>query len=73
MVPQEHRNNPLSTAERKKYKKIVMYIISFLLVISIIGINHSITYVYGVYLASVMVWIFIMLILGIVKKGVRNL
>lgn len=73
MVPQEHRNNPLSTAERKKYKKIVMYIISFLLVISFISINHSITYVYGVYLSSVMVWIFIMLILGIIKKGVRNL
>jgi len=73
LVPQEHRNNPLSIEERKKYKKIVKYIISFLLVISIIGINLSITYEYGVYLSSVMVWIFIMLILGIVKKEVRNL
>lgn len=72
LVPQEHRNNPLSIEEKKKYKKIVKYLSTILLVISFIGINLSITYEYGMYLSSVIVWIFIMLILGLIKKEVRN-
>ncbi|MBU5306984.1 accessory gene regulator B family protein [Clostridioides mangenotii] len=72
LVPQEHRNNPLSIEEKKKYKKIVKYLSTILLVISFIGINLSITYEYGMYLSSVIVWIFIMLILGIIKEGVSK-
>lgn len=73
LSPQEHRNNPLSNKERKKYKKIVTYLSSFLLVISFLGIRHTITYEYAMYALSVIVCIFIMLILGILKKGVTNL
>jgi accessory gene regulator B len=73
LAPQEHRHNPLSSEEIKKYKKIVMYLCSFLLIISVIGINFVLTYEYAMYLSSVIVWIFIMLILGLIKKGVTNL
>lgn len=50
-----------------------MCLCSFLLVISVIGINFILTYEYAMYLSSVIVWIFIMLILGLIKKGVTNL
>ncbi|MCR1954715.1 accessory gene regulator B family protein [Clostridioides mangenotii] len=72
LVPQEHRYNPLSIEEKKKYKEIVKYLSTILLVISIIGINLSLTYEYGIYLSSVIIWIFIMLILGLIKKEVRK-
>jgi len=68
LVPQEHRNNPLSKSEVKKYKKIVIYLSSFLFVTSTIGINFTITKECATYTASVIVCIFIMLILGIIKK-----
>ncbi|GAA0237240.1 accessory gene regulator ArgB-like protein [Metaclostridioides mangenotii] len=73
LSPQEHRNNPLSNKERKKYIKIVTYLSSFLLVISFFGIRYAVTYEYAMYAFSVIVCIFIMLILGILKKGVTNL
>jgi len=73
LAPQEHRHNPLSSKERKKYKKIVIYLCSILLVISIVCFNFTITYEYAMYLSSVIVCIFIMLILGLIKKGVTNL
>jgi len=68
LSPQEHRNNPLSKSEVKKYKKIVIYLSSFLFVTSTIGINFTITKECATYTASVIVCIFIMLILGIIKK-----
>ncbi|WP_027701209.1 accessory gene regulator ArgB-like protein [Metaclostridioides mangenotii] len=68
LSPQEHRNNPLIKSEVKKYKKIVIYLSSFLFVTSTIGINFTITKEYATYTASVIVCIFIMLILGIIKK-----
>ena len=73
LSPQEHRNNPLSNEERKLYRKIVIRISSFLIALSFIGINYTVTYEYAMYAASVIVCIFIMLILGILKKGVTNL
>lgn len=73
LSPQEHRNNPLSNEERKKYKKIVIHISSFLLFLSFMGINYTVTYEYAMYASSVIVCIFIMLILGIIKKGVSKL
>ncbi|WP_315167574.1 accessory gene regulator B family protein [Metaclostridioides mangenotii] len=73
LAPQEHRHNPLSEKERKSYKRIVMYICSFLLLLIILGINLTITYEYSMYASSVIVCIFIMLVLGIIKRGVTNL
>ena len=73
LSPQEHRNNPLNNEERKLYRKIVIRISSFLIALSFIGINYTVTYEYAMYAASVIVCIFIMLILGIIKKGVRKL
>jgi accessory gene regulator B len=73
LVPKEHRHNPLSIIERKKYKKIVIYLCSILLLISVVCFNFTITYEYAMYLSSVIVCIFIMLILGLIKKGVTNL
>ena len=70
LSPQEHRDVPLNIDEKIKYKKIVTYICSFLLIISILGINFTITKVYAMYAASVIVCIFIMLVLGKIKdKG----
>jgi accessory gene regulator B len=73
LAPQEHRHNPLSEKERKRYKRIVMYICSFLLLLITLGINLTITYEYSMYASSVIVCIFIMLVLGIIKRGVTNL
>jgi len=73
LAPQEHRHNPLSEKERKSYKRIVMYICRFLLLLIILGINLTITYEYSMYASSVIVCIFIMLVLGIIKRGVTNL
>ncbi|WP_304341141.1 accessory gene regulator ArgB-like protein [Metaclostridioides mangenotii] len=70
LVPQEHRNVPLNTKEKKKYKKIVICICSILMALSALGINHTITYEYAMFGASVIVWIFIMLILGNIKEGI---
>jgi len=74
LSPQEHRNVPLEPEEKKIYKRIVIYITSFLVAISIISINYTITYVYAMYGFSVIIWIFIMQILGLIKeKGGINL
>jgi len=73
LSPQEHRHNPLTEEERKRYKRVVIYIITFLLALSISGFNLSITQEYAMYGASVLVCIFTMQILGSIKKGVTNL
>lgn len=66
--PLEHRNNPLSDNERKKYRKVAMRLASIVIIFSIIGINFTIIYKYSIYTGSVIICIYIMLILGIIKQ-----
>ena len=68
LSPLEHRNNPLSKKEKLKYKKIAMLLISGVLLFSIIGINFNLTYRCSIYVASVIICIFTMLILGMIKQ-----
>ena len=68
LAPIEHRNNTLSCIEKNHYKKVVRYLISIVLIISLVGINLKFMYEYSLYLASVIVCIFIMLILAIIKE-----
>lgn len=68
-APLEHRHNPLSEKEIYNYKKVVRYLISVVAAISLIGINLDLIYDYSVYLASSIIIIFIMLILGCIKKS----
>lgn len=68
LAPLEHRNKPLSKKERINYKRITVCLISVVLLFSIIGINFKLTYEHSLYAASVIIWIFIMLNLGIIKS-----
>lgn len=68
LAPLEHRNNPLSKQETKKYKKISICIVSIVLTFAIVGINFDKTYKYSIYAAFVIVCTFIMLVLGIIKQ-----
>lgn len=73
LAPQEHRNVPLTAEEKKRYKRITLKFSGLLVLLSAIGINFTITYDYAIYGASVIVCVYIMLILGVIKKGVTNL
>lgn len=68
-APLEHRYNPLSKKEIYNYKKIVMYLISVVSLISTIGINIDLIHDCSVYLASVIILIFIMIVFGLIKKS----
>lgn len=68
LSPLEHRNNPLSKNERKRYRKIAIFLASIVMAFVLIGINFTNIYKYSIYAASVIVCIFVMLILGIIKQ-----
>ena len=68
LSPLEHRNNPLSKKEKLKYKKIAMLLISGVLLFSIIGINFNLTYRCSIYVASVIICFFTMLIIRMIKQ-----
>lgn len=68
LAPIEHRHNPLSNKEKKRYKKIVRLLISIVLIVGIICICFEATFNYGIYMLSVLIWIFIMIKLAIIKK-----
>lgn len=68
LSPLEHRHNPLSKDERKKYRKIAIFLVSIVMAFVLIGINFTNIYKYSIYAASVIICIFIMLILGIIKQ-----
>ncbi|MGL5713525.1 MAG: accessory gene regulator ArgB-like protein [Paraclostridium sp.] len=67
--PMEHRNNPLSKEERKRYKNTVILLIGIVLIIVAIGIYNSRFYEYSIYMASSIWCTFIMLKLAIISKG----
>ena len=73
LAPQEHRNVPLTAEEKKRYKRITLKFSGLLVLLSAIGINFTITYDYAIYGASFIVCLYIMLKLGVIKKGVTNL
>lgn len=68
-APLEHRHNPLSEKEISNYKKVVRCLISIAALFSIIGINVDLIYDCSVYVASAIILIFIMIILGFIKKS----
>lgn len=72
--PMEHRNNPLSDEEKKRYKNIVILLISLVLIAVAIGIYNIRFYEYALYIASSIWCIFIMLYLAIInkRKGVNK-
>ena len=68
LAPVEHRNNPLSFNEINQYRKVVRYIVSIGFISTLIGIRFELTYKYALYLASVLVCVFTMLVLAIIKE-----
>lgn len=68
LAPVEHRNNPLSFNEINQYKQVVRRIVSIGFISILIGIRFELTYKYALYLASVLVCVFIMLVLAIIKE-----
>lgn len=68
LAPVEHRNNPLSFNEINQYRKVVRYMVSIGFISTLIGIRFEFTYKYALYLASVLVCVFIMLVLAIIKE-----
>jgi accessory gene regulator B len=74
LAPVEHRNNPLSSNEVNHYRKVVRRIVSIGFISILIGFKFELTYKYALYLASVIVCVFIMLVLAIIKeRKVSNL
>ncbi|MBU3134292.1 accessory gene regulator B family protein [Clostridium gasigenes] len=71
LAPLEHRNNPLNKQEKNKYKRIVIYFTSIILLFSIVGFSFSITYEYAIYTSSAIICILIMIILEIGKKIIK--
>lgn len=68
LSPLEHRNNPLNKNERRRYRKVSIFLASIVLLLVLVGLNFTKTYKYSIYAASAIICIFIMLILGIVKQ-----
>ena len=70
LSPLEHRHNPLSKLEIKKYRNIVTVLVSIAILLVILGIRNINTYEYTLFISSAICWIFIMLNLGVLKgKG----
>ncbi|CEP45510.1 accessory gene regulator protein B [[Clostridium] sordellii] len=68
IAPLEHRQKPLTIKEKNIYKKKVTKLITIALIIAIICRNFDITYRYSIYIESSIICIFIMLLLGLIKK-----
>lgn len=74
LAPIEHRNNPLSSNEVNHYKKVVRRIGGIGFISILIGVKFEFTYKYALYLASVIICVFIMIVLAIIKeRNVLNL
>lgn len=68
LAPLEHRNNPLSKRELKIFKKIAIVLSSIVIFFVWIGIKYNNAYKFVYYVASSIICIFIMLIMGIIKQ-----
>lgn len=68
LAPIEHRNNPLSSNEVNHYKKVVRRIGGIGFISILIGVKFEFTYKYALYLASVIICVFIMIVLAIIKE-----
>ncbi|RDY22947.1 accessory regulator [Romboutsia maritimum] len=68
LAPIEHRNNPLSDAEKTKFKKITRILTTLLLMTIIISIHFGTLYEYTLYGVLALFWINVMLILTLIKK-----
>lgn len=64
IAPLEHRNNPLSEDEKKRYKKVVTKLTSFIGIILIISLVFNIFEEYIIYSLFAIVWISILLLIG---------
>lgn len=64
LAPLEHRNKPLSEDEKKRYKKVVTKLTSFIGIILIISLVYNIFEEYIIYSLFAIVWISILLLIG---------
>ncbi|WP_024621038.1 accessory gene regulator ArgB-like protein [Metaclostridioides mangenotii] len=65
LSPVEHRNNPLSNAERIHHKKVAAILSLIIFALNIASINFGILTNYFIFSAFALYWIFIMLVLAI--------
>ncbi|MGL5068498.1 MAG: accessory gene regulator B family protein [Sarcina sp.] len=70
--PVECENNKLEEEQIKKYKKIVRYIATVILGISMLTINYEGLAQYSFYMSSSLILILIMMSLELVKRGEKN-
>lgn len=68
LAPLEHRNNPLSKKELKIFKRVAVVLASIVVFLVWIGIRYNNAYKFIYYVASSIICIFIMLIMGIIKQ-----
>lgn len=68
LSPLEHRNNPLNKNERKRYRKVAIFLSSIVLLFILVGINFAKIYKYSIYAALAIICIFAMLIFGNLKR-----
>lgn len=68
LAPVEHRNNPLSNAERIHHKKVAATLSLIVFSINVASINFGILTNYFIFSTFALYWIFIMLILAIVTN-----
>lgn len=68
LSPVEHRNNPLNEGEKKKYKKMARLISSIIVIFILVALTKNSLHNYAFYAGSSLFWIFIMLVLGIIKN-----
>jgi accessory gene regulator B len=69
LSPVECRNNPLSSKEINKYKKVSRFIAIIVIIYNLIILNNDRLYNYSIYISSALFWIFIMLFLGIIQNS----
>lgn len=68
LSPLEHRNNPLNKNERKRYRKVAIFLSSIVLLFILVGINFAKIYKYSIYATLAIICIFVMLIFGNLKR-----
>ncbi len=68
LSPVEHRNNPLSNAERIHHKKVAARLSLIIFTVNVASISFGILTNYFIFSAFALYWIFIMLVLAIVTN-----
>lgn len=72
LSPVECRENLLNELEKKQYKKIARVFAGIVLIFIFIALEKNNMYTYAFYASSSLFWIFMMLVLGIIKNNSEN-